>query len=289
MIAATKVPCPECDHLNAPQAMSCGMCGFFMKPPAEYAPAEYHDEPIVHRRAPVCEPHKTTVTFLGLGLVLALLFRLPILDFTGWFLSSLFHETGHCVMAWLAGCPAFPAISLAGHAMAQHHAQSTTLCFAVWIGLAWFAWRNRDQAWGVYGAGGLALLYPVFAFTDLREVMFLVGGHIGELAFATIFFWRAFVIGFARSTAERLAYTTAAWFLLCRNLWLCGGLMWDEGVRQWYRGSGSFGLTNDYLRLAHDVLRVDLSVVAGGMLLLSLAVLPIAWILSRPLRRGDMR
>jgi hypothetical protein len=266
------------------------MCGLVLqRVEVEPDPAHAPAVPIVHRRAPACEPHRTTLAYLGIGLALAPLFLLPLLDFTGWFLASLIHETGHCAFAWLAGCPSFPAISLAGHAMAQHHRQSVALCLVFWCAIAWLAWRHRDKAWGLWGLGGLALLYPVFAFTGLREAVFLLGGHVGELVFATIFFWRAFITGFARSTAERIAYSTAAWFLLGRNLWLSGGLIFDEGVRSWYRSSGSFGLTNDYIRLAQNVLKVDLGVVAGFMLLVSLTVLPVAWILSRPVRRGDFR
>ena len=133
---------------------------------------------------------------------------------------------------------------------------------------------------------GLALVYPLFAFTGLREFFFLVGGHAGELIFATIFFWRVLVGGWSRSNAERVTYAACAWFLLGRNLWLTGGLMWDEGVQAWYQSSGSFGLTNDYIRLAKDVMGVGLGAVAFMMFLVALGVLPLAWWLSRARRVG---
>ena len=83
---------------------------------------------------------------------------------------------------------------------------------------------------------------------------------------------------------ERVAYATLGWFLVAGNVWLSGGLLFSEEVRAWYRVSGSFGLTNDYIRLARDVMGVGLGMVAFLMLLVSLLPLPAAWLLSRPYR-----
>jgi hypothetical protein len=127
--------------------------------------------------------------------------------------------------------------------------------------------------------GAATLLYPAFAFTGMRDFFFLMGGHIGELALAALFFQRAIDGGFSDSAAERAAYATMAWFLMGQNVWLTGGLLWSAEVQAWYARSGSFGLTNDYIRVARDVLHVKLSVVAGFMLLVSLAPLPLAWLL----------
>ena len=80
--------------------------------------------------------------------------------------------------------------------------------------------------------------------------------------------------------------------MIAHNCYLVNMASPDPALRQKSTYSvhhGAFGLTNDYIRLAHNVLKVDLGVVAGFMLLVSLAVLPVAWILSRPVRRGDFR
>ena len=274
MIAATKVPCPDCGHANTPDDISCVMCGLVLqRVTVEPDPAHGPPVPVVHRRAPACEPHKTTLAYLGLGLALAPLFLLPLLDFTGWFLASLIHETGHCAFAWLAGCPSFPAISLAGHAMAQYSGQQFALALLFWGAFGWLAWQTRRDKKVAIIFAVFALLYPAFAFTKMRDFFFLLGGHLGELAFAGVFFWRALT---PRSQVEQAMSAMVGFFLVGRNVWLAGGLLWSDEVRGWYATSGSFGLTNDYIRLARDVLAVDLSVVAFFMLIVALVPLPLS-------------
>ena len=272
------------------------MCGYVLRRP-ERRPAPR--EPLIRERAferevaheehrviagMRAEPLRVPLAYLGLGLLFApILTFTPLLRFMGWFLASLVHETGHCFFAWMAGSWSFPAISLAGHAMASHGPQSIALCFVIWFGIGALAWHMRHRRAWLIGLGALTLLYPLFAFTGLKEAVFLVGGHVGELAFAGIFFWRAIVGGFTESKAERALYALLAFFLVGQNLWLSGGLMWSAEVQEWYARSGSFGLTNDYIRLARDVLRTELSTVAGAMFVATLTVLPLSWFAARKL------
>ena len=95
----------------------------------------------------------------------------------GWFLTSLCHETGHCLFAWLGGAWAFPAISLAGHAMAQHGPPSTALALVIWGLIAYAAYARRDRREWLWVLGAAALVYPLFAFTSLKEVFFLLDGQ----------------------------------------------------------------------------------------------------------------
>lgn len=270
MIARSKQICPECGHRNPTEEIGCVFCGRILQ--AALPPPQ-----IVIRGPRWREP----ALFLGIGLLLAPVFTFaPLLQFMGWFLGSLCHETGHCAMGWLLGCPSIPAISLRGHAMAQHGPQSLLLCFAVWVALAASAWQFRHRRGLAYGLGGAALLYPLLAFTGARELLFLLGGHMGELVFALIFFERAISGGFLHSRPERAAHATVGWYLLGSNLWLTWGLLFDADVKAWYARSGSFGLTNDYIRLGR-LLGVDLGTVAFLMLLAALAVLPAAGFLAR--------
>ena len=44
-----------------------------------------------------------SMAFLLMGVPLALVFTLtPVLQYMGWFLGSLTHETGHCAVAWFS-------------------------------------------------------------------------------------------------------------------------------------------------------------------------------------------
>ena len=263
--------------------MHCNTCGLVLRR-GVLTESEFDREPVIHGRRPAFwERRKTAVKYLIAGAALAPVFGFtPILQFMGWFLASLFHETGHCAVAWAAGCPSFPAIRLDGHAAAVHGDQHAFLCVIVWGTLAWLAWQCRHRRRSAWVFGGLACAYPLIVFTGAREVLFLTSGHLGELAFATIAFHRALCGGFTNSKPERVLYAVVGWYLLGRNLWLTGGLMFDDAARAEYAGTGSFGLTNDYLRLANDHLHVGLEAVAALMFLVALAVLPIAWRLSRP-------
>jgi len=288
MIAATRVPCPDCGHANPRTRADCAWCGTYMRERAP-APAPAPGPPaLLLRHPPACEPRVTSAKYLLAGAVVAIVFALlPFTGFMGWFLTSLFHETGHCAFAWAAGCPAFPAIRLDGHAVAIHGEQSKALCVILWGVLAWLAWRFREGR-GLWVFGGVALFYPVFAFTALREIVFLLGGHIGELAFAGFFLHRGLAGGWWGARGERVAHAALGCYLLGSAFLLTAGLVFDEAARERYHGSGSFGLTNDYLRLAGSV-GTSLETVAFLMLLVSLAVLPAAWLLSRPGRVGVAR
>ncbi len=256
--AKERTTCAACGHANHPDAPRCDKCGCAAAlPPRPPLVAVYRDRPLV---------------YLGIGAVAALAFTLtPLLRYMGWFLASVAHEGGHCAAAWAMGCPAIPAIRLDGHAAAAHGPQSTIFAGAVLIGLGYFAWRRRSIP-----LGALAIVYPLLAFTGVRDWIFLLAGHLSEIAIGGVFFWRALVGGFTNTRAERAAYGACAWYLVGNNIWLAGGLIFSDSVRHWYRGSGSFGLTNDYLRLANS-LHVGVGVVAFFMLLVALAALPVAW------------
>jgi hypothetical protein len=194
----------------------------------------------------------------------------------GWFLGALFHESGHTVTALAFGLPAFPAISLRGHAASIHQDQIPFMVFLLWAGLAYLTWQLRHHRAAVVALAIAVVLYPFFAFTDAKEFLFLVGGHGGELAMATICLWRALTGGFTHSLLERGLYSVLGWYLVGSNVWLCGNLATSAAARALYRGSGSFGLTNDYIRLAEDVLGWGLPQVGAMMLIVSLLPAPLS-------------
>lgn len=224
---------------------------------------------------------KQAYTFLGLGLLLAPVFAyMPFLGYFNWFLGALFHETGHCLFGWLMGQPAMPAISLTGHAMAMHQGQSTLLALAICGCLAAGAWSMRAHRGLAIGLAVAAVLQPLLAFTQGKEILFLLGGHLGELCMATVCIWRTISGRFSENNLERLLYSILGWYLVGSNVVLSLGLMFSRAAQDEYAGNGSFGLTNDYLRLANDVLGTSLGTVAFGMLLVALIPVPLAWMLS---------
>jgi hypothetical protein len=225
---------------------------------------------VVTRTATVVRDGRWLV--LGVGALIAPVLTLaPLLRYVGWFLASLVHETGHVAMAWLYGCPAFPAIRLDGHAAAIHREQQPVLCVLVAAGLAALVWASRQRPRRLALAVALLVAYVATAFTRAHEALFLLGGHIGELAFAAYAFSRALDGGFTGSTAERFAHAGVASYLVGRTGFLAVGLLTSDAARHGYATNGSFGLENDLLRLCHDHLHTS-SLAAGAVLLLAIAL-----------------
>jgi len=292
MIETTRAACPACDYPNAQDALCCSMCGQVFRReggdgPARTTlartirlPSELGDRP--RSAPPPPNELKEPLLYLGFGLLAAPVLGLaPVLRYVGWFLGSLFHETGHTAAAWLLGCPAFPAIRLDGHAAAFHRPQVLFIALAVWGVLAFATWQLRRSRGWMIGLGLATLAYPGLAFTGAKELFHLLAGHLGELTFATIFLWRALAGGFTRTAMERALYAIVGWYLVGQNLWLCARLVFSEAARMAYHASGSFGLTNDYIRAARDVLGCSLEAVAAGMSLAGLVALPLAFLIWR--------
>jgi hypothetical protein len=291
-VASPAAPCPSCGRVSSEGDLTCEMCGTLLsraspRPAASFAPATGHvpaaemaawGDP-ARAKSILGLPESWFFLLVGLALAPVLTFA-PLLQYVGWFLTSLFHETGHAALSWLFGCPAFPAIRLDGHAAAVHGEQNRLLCALVLFGLVALTWmcRRRPVLRVVLGASVVA--YPFLALSGAREIVFLAGGHLGELAFATVFLSRCLSGGFTESHAERAAHGLLGWYLLLRHAWLVGGLFLSEPARQAYARSGSFGLTNDYIRLAGEF-ETRLATVGGWMLWPTLAVIPVAILVSR--------
>ncbi|HVS19655.1 MAG TPA: hypothetical protein VMT18_13710 [Planctomycetota bacterium] len=298
--ATATTTCPRCGREDDGRALACAMCGELLRRAAIAPPvaSETTRGPgaVVATSTPRFEPDERAQTreawfFLALGLVLAPVFSFtPMLGFMGWFLASLVHEMGHSAMAWLCGMPSFPAISPAGHAAAVHGEQMLFLvgviaAVVVQALVRRLEGRRRALALGVFLVG-----YGVLAFTPVREFAFLVAGHGGELAFAVLCLFKALDGGFTDSRAERAAYSLLGWFLLGKNLILFAGLGTSAASRAHYADNGSFGLTNDLIRVADDVLGWPLATVGWLAVPFALAVLPAAfwlWSQSRAARAAD--
>jgi hypothetical protein len=277
--------CPQCGREHDGVALACALCGHVLRRAVRASmPVVDAEEPA---RADAAGDAREPWLYLGVGLVTAPVFALtPLLGFMGWFLAALVHEMGHAAAAWLCGMPAVPAISLAGHAAAVHQEQSVALALLVTAGLVLGAWRVLGGRARWIAVAVLGLGHPALAFTGAGELLHLLAGHGAELLFAVLCLWKTLDGGFTRSRLERGLYGMLGWFLLGSNARLCWSLVASGLARAEYRSSGSFGLTNDYVRVAEDVLGWRLPGVAGLMLVACLLVLPAAlglWRLGRRL------
>lgn len=276
----TDVRCTRCTCRVAPEDVDCPLCGERLKasvrrPASPAAPGAPPQPP----RAP-----NGRWFVLGLGLLLAPVLTLtPLLRYVGWFLASLVHETGHTAVALLFGCPAYPAIRLDGHAVAIHRDQQPFLCALVAVGLLAFAWSSRARPRRLALAVALLVAYPLAAFSGAREALFLLGGHLGELAFAAYAFSRALDGGFSGTLAERFAHSAVAWYLVGRTGVLTVGLLTSDAARATYATSGSLGLENDLLRFSRSVFHTP-SPAAAALLLLGGALVIVVLALVRASR-----
>lgn len=289
--------CVQCGRSNAESALLCGLCGNVLRhesrtariPPPVVAPIVERAQATRADDRASAPSRSEPWLYLGIGLVTAPIFAwTPILQYMGWFLSALVHEMGHAAISWFCGMPAIPAISLAGHAAAVHQEQSVVLALAIPCALAAAAWHFLEGRARWIAIGFVTVLYPVIAFTGVKEFLHLLAGHGGELAFATLCLWKALDGGFTESKAERALYGTVGWYLLGNNAFMCLGLMTSSAARSAYSQNGSFGLTNDYIRVAEDVLSWRVESVALLMLFACAAVLPVAlglWRASTAMRR----
>ena len=284
--STSSVECPACGYPNEPEDPACSLCGevlarrrpaaptpWIPRAPARAAPGDPSSEPSI-LGLPRPWFH------LALGAPIALLLSWGPLGFAGWFLTSLVHELGHTVVAWFLGSPAYPAIRLDGHAAAFHFEQSTALALLVWSGLCAAAWWFREDRARLVVLSAAAAVYPLLAFTAAGEAAHLAAGHLAELGFAAVFFWRALTGGFVGQEAERPLYAALGWLWMGGSLLLFGSLVLNPETREWYLANGSFGLENDFVRMAR-LLGSSLTVAAAPMLLLSLLPLPVALLLGR--------
>ena len=280
--------CPACGRANDGGALVCPMCGEVLhharaEPTTRTFAAAF---PVLERGAvPTVAPAATSNEpwiYLAIGAATAPVFALtPLLGFMGWFLASLVHEMGHSAVAWFFGMPAFPAISLEGHAASVHSDQVVFFAIVVWAGLAGTAWRFLEGRARWIAIGIVAVVYPALAFTGAKEFLQLLAGHGGEIAFGALAIWKTLDGGFTESRLERGLYGTVGWYLLGKNALLCLGLMFSSSSREWYAENGSFGLTNDMIRAAEEVLHTRLQSVAFLMLFATLGALAAAFGLWR--------
>lgn len=216
---------------------------------------------------------------LGVGFLLAQVFVVKGCSWVAWFLSSLVHELGHTIAGLLVGLPSFPAIRVDGHAATMHGEFSATfalLASAALLSAAWHLYANRQAHKTAIALAACVPVQLVLAFVAGRETFCLLAGHLGELAFATVFLVRSLDHSEEDGTAiGRLLEATFALYLICHNAALFFGLATSAAAVRTYTGNGSFGLENDLLRVAGGTLGAPLTTVALLMLIPTLAA-PIA-------------
>lgn len=222
---------------------------------------------------------------LGAGFLLAQVFVVKGCSWVAWFLSSLVHELGHTIAGLLVGLPSFPAIRVDGHAATIHGEFSPVvvlLASAALLGGAAHLFRNTEWRKSAITLAAVVPVQWLLAFGGGRETFCLLAGHLGELAFATVFLVRSLDHSEEDGTAiGRLLEATFALYLVCHNAALFFGLATSAAKVREYTGNGSFGLENDLLRVAGGTLGTPLTTVAVLMWLPTLAAPIVGVVIAR--------
>jgi hypothetical protein len=213
------------------------------------------------------EVAKALVAGLGLAVLVSLSGQVSF--YLSYFVI-LVHELGHSALSWLFGFPAIPAFDfLHGGGVSV---SSTDRYFAiVWLlygGLGWLLYRYRRNTLTMQVLVTTGIIYTIFAFSPIQDLLRVAMGHGFELIFAGMFCYRG-LSGFAcRYSIERPLYLMLGLFTSIYDLRFCWNLLFDPVSLDIYlQGKGGL-IDNDLVRVARDHLNVPLTVVVWAFLLM---------------------
>jgi len=215
---------------------------------------------------------------MGIGLVafpLSKAFFLPNYVFN--FLTTLVHEIGHCVCAWLMGMPSIPGVSILGGGMTVWFDQKPSICLAWMAAIGWLGWRFREKKTSVAAAVAGVALYALLAFTAAREFLPVAGGVLFEIAGAGVCFFVALGPPLRREF-ERPLYALWGWWMLLNRgtetvLMLRDRAYWNASTV--YESGLAAGLVND-LEVIRERLRCAPEALLKVVLLGCVLCLPLA-------------
>ncbi len=221
---------------------------------------------------------------LGLGLVAALAVAAwwPFGVRVASYLLILIHEIGHSACHLAFGYPSLPAFDFQYGGGWAIHQERHSLLFAMAIGLALAplalgVWRRKLLLAVYLPALGL---YFWLAWSRWHEALAIFMGHGNELVFAGIFLYRAISGAAVQRLVERPLYAALGWFFVLHNARFAWLLLTDKVERTMYE-FGKGGHAHDFVLLAEDYLRCDLTVVAGFFLACCLLPPVAAFLLHR--------
>ena len=207
---------------------------------------------------------------LAAGFFLAILLSLSSkLTFFFSYFIILVHELGHTCTGWIFGYPSIPAFNFingGGITLQQERVTLMIVLIYLVISSLFYFYRNNRLTWQFLATS--TAIYSLCAFTDIHKILNLSMGHGFELLFAGIFLYRAISGYGCRYSIERPLYGMLAFFTVFYDVRFAWQLIFDPSVRATYEEGIGGVLDNDFVLLAGEYFRVDLSVVVALFLAL---------------------
>lgn len=290
------ITCPKCGFEQEGGRRECLRCGIVF---AKFQPPPETQEEISHpgrkTRRKMATPeedfevevlHGDREGWLSLGagiLITIIILFFPFLTFIFSYLKILVHEFGHAIFGWLFGYPTIPAFDFVygGGGIAMHQDRRMVLLIVVYLGFCWLFYRYRRNRSTLVVLGITVLLYTLFAFTSLHNILIIFMGHGSELVFAGIFLYRAISGRGIIVAVERPLYAFVGFFIEFLDLRFAYRLITSHSYRVDYEAAKGGGHWMDFSRIAEEFLHVDLTAVASFFLVCCLFVPFLAFLFFR--------
>lgn len=206
----------------------------------------------------------------------------PFLSFVLSPLTTLVHEIGHTAVLWLFGYSAIPAFDFGngGGVTMSDHERSSMIVWG-WIGgVALLAWWQRERTGVLIALGGGSLAYFLMYNKTGETLAITLGGHGGELVFASLFLYRGLTGWGCKMETERPLYAFLAFMIIFSEIALAVSLLSNTSDRALYL-QGKGGIDHDLVTGA-QILSMSLEGIARAMIVLEVLAIPLAfWAASK--------
>jgi len=229
--------------------------------------------PTPHRRTqrpsdpleiPLCTLDASAKSSLWIGAIAGLgLCWLPLSQFVLSYLVIIIHELGHTLAGWLMGYPSLPAFDFlhGGGITFQLQQRWGLIPLLIYGGMGGLLYYGRRSPLTVMVIISCALIYTGMYFTRINQLFFLAMGHGCELLFMGIFWYRSATGWGCQQPGERTLYAVLGFFMWFYDLNFVRQLLFDPQMRALYLLGKGEVLDHDFVRIAQEFLRVDLSLV----------------------------
>lgn len=259
--------CPRCSFDNHDFAIDCSRCGVvFSKlnaspqppPPVDRPLAAIVLEPVVVRK-PIGPYEYKLLAFGVIGALIALMFW-PSRAALG-ALTTLFHESGHALVAWLLGHPSLPAFDfMFGGGLTHYGSFHLSLALAIAAAMGYLGWRLRKNHVALAVIAAVFVIWLIFVTKAWRrETAMASAGQIFELVLAATFLYMSLTgVGWRAPEIERPLGALIAFFALFSSWNFSFKLMRDADFLATYKEGKGGALMNDL-----EVIALNLKIYLG--------------------------